>query len=132
MRWHTKIAILLVATFSLSGCYWMYCEDEEVGNCGTQSEWCDPFGPCYSGDDCGNEPITCQGDEDCLPGEFCNDGVCWMSEYCVEDWECPIDWHCDQNEGICLPDEMGCTQDSDCESGEYCEEDNGECIETGT
>lgn len=111
------------------------CEPgEDADNC---PQDCDmtPTPECGDGECNGDEdsascpqdcpPQSCEGDDDCGPGEICTDDAC--VEGCREDGDCA------GNE-LCVNDVCGergevCREDGQCDDGFICDEVNGVCVE---
>ncbi len=62
------------------------------------------------------EHNDCDGDDDCVPGEFCSaGGDC--EEPCASDADCPTEEICEDS--VCVPPPPPCEEDADC-NGDYC------------
>lgn len=70
--------------------------------------------------------VTCDGNDDCDTGYFCNGGTCTPS-YCTDDSECAAGCYCEPASG-CV--ETGfCSNDAECPAdGDTCDETRSTCI----
>ncbi len=134
MRRHLLTTLALVAGFGLSGCYWLYCDEDEpepeptiyacgepgtrhvqedgtlvVCDYGSTCYACSPSGACYWCQDTGYECI-CDAPMNCTENSDCLDGM-----------------YCDSSLGSCVQSEY-CTDDRDCPLDMQCDVDRGTCV----
>lgn len=85
------------------------CEGTGLEGC-PEGQRCDGAGRCV--------PYTaCDGDIDCLDGEFCDEGICEDLASCLSDLNCDIGQICEA--GFCLP-APDCRDDGDCDAASVC------------
>ena len=127
-----------------------YCDESGCYTCDDYGCWEDnDIGPgfaCNSNDDCAagcfcstdgicEEAGFCDSSTDCAVGFVCDDrGSCVPENQpprgCTTDTQCPGDYVCNQDTGLCVEDI--CTVDTQCDQGAYCDTDTGGCVNTGT
>lgn len=127
-------AALIACTTALAGCHIYFGEDRD-GRADGGYSYCDETG-CWYCDDFGCVPDgsgwTCDSNDDCLAGCYCDDGYCEEAGLCAEDSDCPDGFVCDGRDS-CVPEgSETCNDDGDCEAGAYCDEASGACVDSGT
>jgi len=91
------------------------------------NEDCDPGEKCEEGECVPIPPPRCEDDDECPGDEKCVDNTCQKvpPPPCVDDADCDDDQTCQDGECVAIPPER-CEDDDECGEGRKCE--NGECV----
>jgi hypothetical protein len=131
-----KLGLAILAAVAFTGCSLYFGEDdsdEAWGYCGDDGYYtCEGDDCSWAGAECpagGGGGFACDeanGNNDCAPGCYCQDGVCEEAGFCDDDADCPAGFHCEVERASCVPNE--CDENTPCDSGSVC--NNGQCEET--